>query len=325
MKETLNILFSCNSGYAIPLTVSITSIFENHKEYPVAVYVLYSILTEEQKDILNNLAKSYRQTIHLIPVADHYFDTAPTLRWTKETYYRLLIQELLPKTLGRILYLDCDIIVHKSLNDLFKINLDNYSLAALPEIKSFRERLGLSKKGQYFQAGVIVFDTHKTKGILTYENSIAVLKSIGGRLIAVDQDVINVMFDGKIKAIDEKFNNCNVTNFYHNNIYRILNSIPKEKLDDTVIFHYSAGKPWNNMFSGSAEQIWYTYLKLSPYKYLYYEKYSRLKYKILRSGICKIIFYTYTQITPTIDSFMKTFFSKDAYIKIKNYYRTHIK
>ena len=38
------------------------------------------------------------------------------------TYYRLLIPELIPNE-DRILYLDCDIIVRKSLSDLYNRDL----------------------------------------------------------------------------------------------------------------------------------------------------------------------------------------------------------
>jgi lipopolysaccharide biosynthesis glycosyltransferase len=327
MKKDINFLFSCDSGYAIPLTVCTNSIFENHKENKVNIFVFYSTLSEDQKGKLIGLAYQYNQKINLIHINERYFNDVPVLRWTKETYYRLLINELLPESIERIIYLDCDIIVNKNLIELYYLDLGDNSIAALPEKNSldFRPRLGLNKEGQYFQAGVILFDVKKTKEVSSYEQSINTIGKIGDKLIAVDQDVINVMFDGKIKEIDEKFNNCKITNFYNNNYYRLFNHTDINKIKDTYIFHYATGKPWNNLFSGACENIWYKYLILSPYQNLYKEKYNTLKYRVLRLGVSKLIFYEYIHLTPIIDSMMRKILSEKRYDAVKRFYRRNIK
>src|ERR1035437_7017983 len=266
MKETMNILFACDTNYAMPLAVCITSVFENNKSNIIHVFVLYSSLTEKQKEIFNNLAKSYNQNISLIQVEEHYFSTAPTLRWSKEAYYRLLISELLPKNIDKLLYLDCDIIVNKPLNDLYDQDLGEYYISALrTEVKytDFGKRLGLSPEGYYYQSGVILFNLKKCRSILSYEKASKILNELNEKIIAVDQDVMNVMFYGKIKDLDKKYNNDEITNYNRNNSDRFFNRLDKKIIDNTVIFHYAAGKPWNNLFSGSCEDIWYKYLLLS--------------------------------------------------------------
>ena len=329
MKETMNILFSCDTNYAMPLTVSITSIFENNKNNNVHIFVLYSSLTEKQKEILNNLAKSYNQNISLIHAEEHYFSTAPVLRWSKEAYYRLLINELLPKDIEKLLYLDCDIIVNKSLNDLYNQDLGEDYISALHitniNTKEFRVRLGLNPDGNYFQTGVILFNIKKCTEILNYEKTTKIINELGNKIITVDQDVINVIFDGKIKPLNPKFNNCDITNFQNNNINRLLNRVDKKLIDETIILHYATGKPWNNLFSGSCEQIWYKYLLLSPYRDFYYKKYNKLKYKILRIGFVKTLFYQYINITPHINNLARTILSHNIYNRFKGFYRKNIK
>jgi lipopolysaccharide biosynthesis glycosyltransferase len=327
MNNDINILFSCDTNYAMPMTVCITSVFENNKDFKVNVFVFYSNLTEDQKEILIKLAKQYNQNINQIKVDGHYFETAPTLRWSKETYYRLLFNELLPKDLKRIIYFDADTIVNKSIYDLFELKLEDYSISALPEIKSSeqRKRLGLSQNGNYYQAGVLVLDLDKCRKNLDYKKAEEVILSLGEKLLVVDQDIINVIFDGRIKKLDKKFNNCEITNFQKNNFNRFLNFTEKRLIDETVIFHFATSKPWNNLFSGSCEEVWYKYLKLSPYSYLYNQKYSSLKYKILRTGLFKVFFYEYIHLTPTINKLALNLFPKKIYAKLKKYYRKNIK
>lgn len=326
-KKEINILFASNSNYFMPLTVGITSVFENNKENKIVIYVFYNNLEKNQENILLNLAKTYNQKINLIKVTDHYFNSAPTPRWSKETYYRLLIVELLPKDLQRILYLDCDIIVNKPLNDLYEIDLDDKYLAATIEKndQAARVRLGLNINGNYYQSGVVLFNINKCRSVLNYEQITRVIKVLGSKLLIVDQDVINVMFDNKIIPLDQKFNNHDIINFCNNNTNRLFNKIDKKNISETFIFHYVIGKPWNNLYAGSCEDIWYKYLLLSPYKDLYYKKYTKFKYKILRAGIVKLLFYEYIKITPYINNFARKIFPSSLYNVFRDYYRKKIK
>lgn len=324
----MNILFACDTNYVIPLTVCITSIFENNKDSNICVYVLYSTMTTKQKDVLRELATQYGQKINPIEIEPHYFSKAPALRWSKETYYRLLVNEVLPNNLDRVLYLDCDIIVNKSLKDFYNSDFeDNYMVARneKEQEKQSRTRLELSKEGKYFQAGVILFNLKKCRGYLSYESSSKVIEDLGDRLLIVDQDVANVMFDGHIKDMEQKFNNWEIANFNKSNLNRFFNYTNKIDLENTIVIHYSTGKPWNNLYSGSCEDIWYKYLKLSPYKELYDSKFNKLKYKIIRLGFFKLLFFKYIDITPLINKVALTLFPRGLYQKLKAFYRKNIK
>lgn len=90
-----------------------------------------------------------------------------------------------------------------------KIDLEGKVLAAvsdLPEaVKTRSDFLGL-KSGEYFNSGVLWIDTEKWE-----ENSITEKAfSYQGRdpksFTCHDQDVLNLVMDGDIKFIDEKFN-----------------------------------------------------------------------------------------------------------------------
>jgi lipopolysaccharide biosynthesis glycosyltransferase len=105
----------------------------------------------------------------------------------------------------------------------------------------------------------------------------------------------------------------------------LLNYTNKEKINESVIFHYATGKPWNNLYSGACENIWYKYLKISPFENLYYEKYSKLKYKILRTGLFKFLFFEYIRLTPYINNLFLKIVSRERYDRLKKFYRDNIK
>lgn len=326
-KEIFNILYSTDANYVMPMTVSITSVFENNQNHDVNVYVFYSSIKPIDELKLKKLSEQYNQRIELIKIDNDIFSEAPTLRWSKEAYYRLLVSEKISTSIDKILYLDCDTIINKDLSGLFNQNFDNYKLIALNEGKneSHRKSMGLSGDGNYYQSGVMFLDLANSREIITYQNSLEIINKIKDFIIAVDQDVINVLFDGKIKNLDSIYNNCGITNFYGKNKDRLLNKVNTNIKEQTVIFHFSTGKPWNNLFSGACEDVWYKYLKLSPFAGLYYKKYSKLKYKILRTGLLKFLFFEYIGLTPYINNLFLKIVSPKKYQKLKKFYRNNIK
>lgn len=321
----MNILFCTDKNYFLPTIVSITAIFENNKNERINIFIFHSGLDDYQLKMALSLAEKYNQLISPVFIETYYYDNAPVLRWTRETYFRLLIGEKLPVGLERVLYLDCDVIVNKSLSKFYYSDFDNSCLIAMEEPGNI-QALNLDlKSGKYYQAGVILFDFQKSRDFLSYEKTVKVIENIRKKIITVDQDVINVLFDGKIKNLDYIYNDCKITNFCGNNWNRFFNYVDEERMNESVIFHYATGKPWNNLYAGSCENVWYKYLKISPFANLYYKKFFKLKYKILRLGIFKFLFFKYIELTPYINNLFKKIISEKKYNKLKNFYRKKIK
>lgn len=309
---------SCDDNYVMPLTVCLTSLFENNKDSNFTVFIFHSGILPQNSAKIDELSKKYSQKILLLEIDDSYFKDIPTLRWTRETYYRLLINELLPENVDRLLYLDCDILVLGDLKCFYYSDFDGSFLMALEE-NGGDDILRLElKNDKYFQAGVLLFDVINCRKIINYEKAYLVAKNLGDKLLTVDQDIINVIFDGKIKPINSIYNDCKSTRFNGNNLFNNNNNC------GSVILHYATGKPWNNLYSGFCENVWYNYLKISPYSNLYYSKFNKFKYKIIRLFIFKWLFYKYTNLTPYINKVAKKMPSK-WYNYLKNYYRKNIK
>lgn len=53
---------------------------------------------------------------------------------TIATYYRLFITQVLPLEIHKILYLDGDMIVRKSLKTLFEANIDEYAIGVVHDM-----------------------------------------------------------------------------------------------------------------------------------------------------------------------------------------------
>ncbi|WP_443935744.1 glycosyltransferase family 8 protein, partial [Phascolarctobacterium faecium] len=130
-------------------------------------------------------------------------------RFKRVSYFRLYMTKVLKKITRYFLYLDADLMCINSMEAFKKIDLEGKVLAAvsdLPEaVQTRSDFLGL-KSGKYFNSGVLWIDTKKWE-----ENSITEKAfSYQGRdpksFTCHDQDVLNLVMDGDIKFIDEKFN-----------------------------------------------------------------------------------------------------------------------
>lgn len=328
MKDKINVLYTTDKNYLMPMTVSITSLLYNNQDINLNIYVFYNDLLDSEIKMLRNLVNSFKKRIYLIEIRDRYFNGLPTLRWSSGIYYRLLVCDLLPNV-SKIFYIDSDTIFNKNISELYNLNVKDLAFRASDKtedsINLQIKKLGLKKEKGYFPSGAMLINLDICRKKLTYTNIIKIAEKYKNRLITPDQDILNIIFNGEIGLLPLKYNNDLVTRFNGNNWKRLRNKVDKKEVDDTVVFHYATGKPWNNIFTGSTEKIWYKYLKLSPYAYLYNKKYNTLKYKILRTGIMKVLFYEYTHLTPIINNFFLKILSKKRYNKFKNFYRKYVK
>ena len=117
-------------------------------------------------------------------------------RWSYMSLLRLALHEILPEE-DRVLWLDIDTIVNADITDLFETELDGCYVAAAEEpIRSKDPFL-------YFNAGVMILDLKKLRDgmadlLIRYVNRVD--------MRFPDQDVINLLCQGRIKPISPYWN-----------------------------------------------------------------------------------------------------------------------
>ena len=117
-------------------------------------------------------------------------------RWSYMSLLRLALHEILPEE-DRVLWLDIDTIVNEDITELFETDLEGCYVAAAEEpIRSKRPF-------RYYNAGVMIMDLRKLRDgmaeeLIRYTNRV--------EMDFPDQDVINLLCQGRIKAIDPYWN-----------------------------------------------------------------------------------------------------------------------
>ena len=124
---------------------SMLSMFENTHE-KITVHLLHdSTLTDELRKKFLGLVYKYDQEIKFYNVetfAPDLIEQAKNLYWNKfipgrvAVMYRLMIPNILPSDITKVIYLDADTIVNLDINEMWQIDLGNHAIGTVTEHSS---------------------------------------------------------------------------------------------------------------------------------------------------------------------------------------------
>ena len=271
MYYRMNICTALNDAYVKYTCVMLRSLFINNPDANVHVYLLYCELSDESKQILKEFCDSYFSELNIIEVDPAKYDVFSFLdRWggNGEAAFRLELMDRLPSDIDRILYLDVDMIINKSLKRLYLANLDGYDMAAAYDMPLIDEsKLELYKatrhpilhdtitKGAYFCSGMILFNADAMRGKYTVDDYLKAAKDMDYKILYIDQDILNAVHQGRVMIVDPfEFN-------FFAPIGPVLGYDYEKTKTEVSIVHFIEEKPWCGYDHEPypIEQLWWDY------------------------------------------------------------------
>ncbi len=177
-------------------------------------------LTAANRDKFNQLAGRCGQRVSFHNVEEICADEITFLRerladkiksrFSVGAFYRLLVKKIFGA--GKMIYLDADIIVNLDLAELWRHDLSNFPLAAVPEISAthgqmitdkFLLKTGRVKAEDYFCSGVMMFNLDKL-GETFFRDGVQFLAD-NPACESVDQDILNAFFAADYLKLEQKF------------------------------------------------------------------------------------------------------------------------
>lgn len=154
-----------------------------------------------------------------------------------------------------MLYLDPDTIINDSLSEFYHMDLAGAAIAAVRERCTGMDdikRLGLKPDTVYINSGVLLMDLKKMREEMDIEELWHVLRAREEELLFPDQDLINIMWEGKIKYVKDGYN------LHVNVLYLKEYLMPRAQKKSTCrIMHYiGPQKPWNSGYKGGCYSFW---------------------------------------------------------------------
>jgi lipopolysaccharide biosynthesis glycosyltransferase len=241
----------------------LTSLFESNKDNRFEIFLMHDgSLSKQNVRKLNLLGKKNGCLIRLIEVHTEkisHFSVHPTSHEiTMPTFYRLLSVDLLPKSIHKVLYLDCDVIVEGNVRSLWDTNLDGYAVAAVKDCcfqynKQTYKRLNYSRYYGYFNAGVLMMNLDYWRDYQLSEKIIEFSQNgKPDQLWMMDQDIINAVLYSKKMFVSERFNFQ--TEFFLRSFWDTYPTDFKNKIisecEKKILIHYCGSmKPWQRCYN----------------------------------------------------------------------------
>lgn len=249
--ETIEIVACTDHRYVMLVGVMIHSVCKNNKDQEVRFHIVIDEnVTEEDRNDLRDVAG--RNVVLFYEVGSQAFLSMPLFpHISRATYYRLLIPQILPEDIHKVLYLDCDIIVRHSLLPLWETDIDGYAVAAVidnldSDIGTFN-RLRYSPQLGYFNAGVLLLNLKYCRENDIHSEILSYMKNHSENIIFCDQDILNYVLRERKRPLPIKYNFQTAFLFSVEHCAFDYWKYEKEVLEarkDPVILHYSTEKPW---------------------------------------------------------------------------------
>ncbi|MBD2118572.1 glycosyltransferase family 8 protein [Microcystis aeruginosa] len=264
--KTPTVVCAADNNYAIPLGVMLYSLAENLKEGKAFIYVIDGGITNaNKKKVIRSLQKLEVEVVlnWLKPQEAAFFTIVEKLpTWghvTIAAYYRLLIPYLLPPSIEKVIYLDCDLILKEDLNNLWKIDIDNQYLFAVQDmgcplvsskngLKTYQE-LQIPPDTPYFNSGVMILNLKKWREDDMSFKVINYLEENGSRLRYWDQDGLNAILAGCWGKLDPRWNQL-PNKFSSWQESHFSEEVYHQVMEAPYLIHFASDdKPWKFKFS----------------------------------------------------------------------------
>lgn len=295
MHSSIPVFLACDDNYAPFLCTTMYSMLM-HTNSDIDFYVMDGGISKQSKKLVMQSLKEFKhKNIRYIDMSKFGLNRFPNLKhYSLNTFSRYFIPEIAPN-LGKAIYIDVDVIIKGDIAELYNENLGGHAVGAVLEdfyvgnYTTLKEKIWPKYRGgdQYFNAGVMLLDIQKFIKNKYQEKLIGLTIQLYDKLSCPDQDVFNILFDGKFKILDYRYN------FMPDYLAMLQKRHPERGEVKPLVIHYTGKKPWKNHGSDSAD--FDNILRLTKFSKLVRQKFSThlvfqtqlKKYKLL--GILPIL------------------------------------
>ena len=284
-RPTIPVVFAADNNYVPMLTTTVYSMLANaSKRYFYDVVVLQNGISADNQRIMREfLEASGKASVRFAEVGslvDKYHLSTNNAHIGVETYYRFLIQEIMP-WYDKVLYLDSDLIVEGDVSQLFETDLGSNLLAAAHDVdflgnlnmndgarlKYNATTLHMADPYGYFQAGVLVLNTAEMRKLHTMQEWLELASN--DKLIYNDQDVLNVACEGRVTYLDWGWNvmhDCGgrVANVFSFAPADAFNGYNASRSHPRIVHYAGFEKPWKFPTCDFAALYW-KYARQMPF------------------------------------------------------------
>lgn len=251
--NTIHVAFNIDHRYVPQCIVTMVSIMENNRNArPLWFHIVEETLSEAQCELISGYAEKYGHRVsYYRPAADAlegFSIKRFSHRITMATYYRCLLSDLLPESLSRVLYLDCDILVLQPLDEFYDMPLGEAPVAAVADMACNEtaryHTLKYPAADSYFNAGVLLVNLNYWRSHNVPEACARYYKAHPERILFNDQDLLNSLFHAEKKFVGIKWNMQDAFYRTRQKFDPVLHRHTEADILHPAILHFTNRKPW---------------------------------------------------------------------------------
>ncbi len=237
------IVLAANYAYAEQVVTTIKSICYHNRS--IRFYLINSDFPNEWIKQLNNRLEKFDSEIINCRVTSEQISRYKTdISYT--VFLRYFISDFVKE--DKALYLDCDLVVTKNLDNLFETDLQDYPLAA---VRDYGGRVYYGR--EMFNAGVLLINNRLWKQENMSQRLIDLTNEWHDKVDQADQSILNMLFENK--WIEMEFDNNHVVIHKQFTDYEL----PAGQDYPGIIHYLSHRKPWFDLSAQTYRDVWWYY------------------------------------------------------------------
>ena len=247
VRDRIHVVLSFDDAFWAPAyAVMRSACLSSKRRRDMVFHLLHMPLSEEHRADLEAITSEFGAELRWYPLAEQpIFDAftaglKTSAQWPRVVYARLLLGELLPPDLERVLYLDCDMLVRRPLEELFDTDLEGKPIGAVLDTlhpfimgrRDMRENPDIFDLADpYFNSGLMLVDMAGWRA-MDVRGAMGELATRGWLArLQYDQDMLNIIFRGRWKALPWRWNTMDAHRAH-------------ETLNPAILHFTGLNKPW---------------------------------------------------------------------------------
>ena len=269
--DPVHIAVTCDENYAMPLAAMLASLaasLDPHRQL-----VIHALGHDLRAPVWDRLTKSVpegrarwnRIDVDTSGLRTEGFGTRAYDHISPVCYFRLLLPELLPSGVEKVLYLDCDLIIREDLSPLWETDLSATAFAAAhelctPAVKArmvdgvrFHRELGLTRDRARFNSGVLVMNLAQWRRSQLALRAFTYLRVLGDDILWYEQEALNVVARDEYRELDPRWNVPSqwAAQWPHDHV--------------SVVHYLTAKKPWHWDYAWAERGSFFAALDRTPW------------------------------------------------------------
>jgi len=242
-KEKKAIVLAANYAYVEQVMTTIKSICYHNRS--IRFYLINSDFPNEWIKQLNKRLEKFDSEIINCRVTSEQISRYKTdISYT--VFLRYFVADFVKE--DKALYLDCDLVVTKNLDDLFATDLQDYPLAA---VRDFGGRAYFGR--EIFNAGVLLIHNALWKQENMTQKLIDLTNEWHDKVDQADQSILNMLFENKWLELDFDYNHIVIHKQFTD--YQL----PSDQDYPAIIHYLSHRKPWKDLAAQTYRDVWWYY------------------------------------------------------------------